>query len=205
MVYPEYLLPHINYKYIKSNIDDFCLIRHSHLPQHDLLDTETKRLKNKVIAMGAEKVLPDYSISLYGVFKTKDTEIKIINEVYLEYCPPNIEVDVPIYDDDFCLKKDRGYWSVLIGDVNNKIIMYDDKSLKAKCVVNHTPMKWNFWHFSLNWYLYNLDGYWKDKKELVSKSIRRKLATEARSLLKEYSRPGILTEKIIENHYYLEQ
>lgn len=203
MNYPDYLLPNNNYKYIQSNVDDLCLIRHSHLPQDELVDEDTGRLKNKVIAMGAEKILPDYSISLYGIFRTKDIEIKITNTDYLVYCDPRLNVEAPVYNIDFSLEKNRGYWSIIIGDVNNKIITYDDNSLEARCVVTHTPMKWNYWHFSINWYLYNIEGYWHENKDTLSKSIRRKLGTEARSLLKEYSNPGIMSDKIIEEESYL--
>lgn len=118
MDYPPSLLPQSNYKLIDCDLEDFCLIRHSHLPQDELLDSMGD-LKNEVIASGAEKLLPDYSTSLLGVFELDNIKIKVTNSDYQEYCEPNTEVETPVYQDDFELIGNRGYWTIMINAIND--------------------------------------------------------------------------------------
>ena len=202
MDYPLTLLPKSNYKLINCDLSEFCLIRHTHILQENLLD-DIGNLKNEVIASGAEKILPDYSTSLLGVFELENIKIKVTNLDYQEYCKPNIEVQTPIYEDDFELIDNRGFWTIKIDSINDKEIEYEDGSLKAVCKVHHTPMKWNFWHFSINWYIDDISDYWHNNSDYQTPSIRRKLISEARGLLKEFGKPIVLSEEIIEEHCYI--
>ena len=201
MDYPLTLLPQLNYKIIDCDLSDYCLIRHSHLPQENLLDSLGK-LKEVVIASGAEKVLPDYSTSLFGVFNLENVKIRVTNSDYQEYCEPNIEVIPPVFGTDFENVEDRGYWSIMISSINNQEINYEDDSLKAICKVVHTPMKWNFWHFSIHWFILDINDYWHKNLNYQTTKIRRKLATEARGLLKQFGRPIILSSKVINPECY---
>ena len=202
MDYPLTLLPKSNYKLINCDLSEFCLIRHTHILQENLLD-DNGNLKNEVIASGAEKILPDYSTSLLGVFELENIKIKVTNLDYQEYCKPNIEVQTLIYENDFELIDNRGFWTIKIDSINDQEIEYEDGSLKAVCKVHHTPMKWNFWHFSINWYIDDISGYWHNNPDYQTPSIRRKLISEARGLLKEFGKPIVLSEEIIEEQCYI--
>lgn len=201
MDYPLTLLPQANYKLIQCDLSPFCLVRHSRFPQDQLVD-ELGKLKDEVIAEGAEKLLPDYSTSLYGIFKLDDIKIKMTNSDYLAYCIPNFEVKTPVFEDDFVYVNTRSYWSILINDIHNQEIKYEDNSLSAICEVKHTPMKWNFWHFSINWFLNDINDYWHKTPDYHTKTIRRKLISEARGLLKEFGKPELVTDAVIEKEHY---
>mgnify|MGYP005850082119 CR=1 FL=1 len=202
MQYPTHLLPNQNYKLIDCDLSKFYLIRHSHIPQDKLLD-DLGNLKTEAIAQGAIKIIPDYSTSLFSVFETSDIYIKVINKNYQVYCKPNEVIDTPVYDKDFILNENRGYWLVKIEKINNQKIKYEDGSLSAICVVIHTPMKWNFWHFSIRWYINDIDGFLHENPDYETKSVRRKLTNEARSLLKEYGSTRIFSDDVIEKDCYI--
>lgn len=65
-------------------------------------------------------------------------------------------------------------------------------------------MKWNFWHFSINWFINEINDYWHNKPDFQTRSVRRKLITEARSLLKEFGKPIVLSEEVIDEDCYSE-
>lgn len=202
MDYPSALLPKSNYKFIDCNLSNFCLLRHSHIPQEDLLD-DIGNLKNDVIVSGAEKYLPDFSMSLYGIFQLNHINIRITNLDYQQYCDPNTDAQIPIFGNDFELVKNRGYWTVMITSINNQIVDFEDGSLSAVCKVRHTPMLWNFWHFSINWYINEIGEYWHNQPKFHTRSTRRKLISEGRGLLKEFSKPFLLSKDIIGKDCYI--
>lgn len=201
MVYPDYLLPQNYYKKIDSDLSDLCLLRHSHLPQEELLDNIGK-LKNEVIAVGGLEKFPDYSTILFGVYNVEDIKLKIINDDYNDYCKPNTVVKAPSYKKDFIVDDSRGFWSVMIEKINNKKIKYNNDEFSATCHIFHTPTKSNFWHFSIHWYIEDIMGYWHENKEFQTVSIRKKLKSEVRGLFKQYGKPFIVSDNIIDAVHY---
>ena len=198
MDYPLTLLPKENHKLIDCDLSGCCLIRHSHLSNADLLDN-LGLLKNEVIQ---SKDLPDFSTSLFGIFTLDDIKIKVTNGLYQCYCEPNCIVDTPIFEDDFECDANRGHWSILFDSIHNQEIEYEDQTLSAICHINHTPMKWNFWHFSVNWYINDIDAYWHDNPDYQTPAIRRKLASEARSLIKKFGKAEVMSDKKINENCY---
>lgn len=198
MDYPVNLLPKASHKFIDCDLSGLCLIRHSHLPNELILD-EHNQLKNEIITSNQ---LPDLSTSLFGVFTLMDIKIKVTNEDYQCYCNPNIEVEPPVFEKDFECVEGRGYWSVLIESVNKQKVEYEDGSLSAICHIVHTPMKWNFWHFSMRWFINDINNYWHINPEYQTKSIRRKLVAEDRGLIKEFGKPILVSEQVIDESCY---
>jgi|SRR5690606_27610127 len=198
MDYPLTLLPEENRKIIDCDLTGCCLIRHSHLSNDALLD-DLGLLKNEVIQ---SKDLPDFSTSLFGIFTLENIKIKVTNGVYQCYCEPNCNVDTPIFEDDFVCDANRGHWSILVESIHNKKIEYEDQDFSAICHIYHTPMKWNFWHFSVRWYLNDIEDYWHNNPGYQTKSIRKKLVFEARSLIKKFGKAEVISNKIINENCY---
>jgi hypothetical protein len=181
MIYPEKILPQANRIKINTiSVGDFYLIRHT--KEKNLLSSDGM-LSIKAVSIGAEKILPDYSSSLFGIFKSEEGKIKIINDKYLGYCKPDENVTAPAPGVDYVLESERNFWYVRIDDIHNTLIKYND-GFEAVCEVIHTPMLWNFWHFSVRWFITEHNCYWYEKKDMDTKKIRRKLIFEIRSLLR---------------------
>lgn len=198
MDYPLALLPKENHKIIDCDLTGCCLIRHSHLPNVDLLDN-LGLLKNEVIQ---SKDLPDFSTSLFGIFTLEDIKIKVTNGAYQCYCQPNCIVDTPIFEDDFEYDSNRGHWSILFDSIHNQKIEYADQDFTAICQIHHTPMKWNFWHFSVQWYINDINDFWHNNLEYQTPAIRKKLAFEARGLIKKFGKAAVISDKKIKENCY---
>lgn len=199
MDYPIVLLPSTNHKTIDCDLSEFCLVRHSHLDNDNILN-ENSSLKDEVIQ---SKELPDLSTSLYGVFTIEHTKLRVVNPAFQDYCVPNYDSDTPVYNSDFVLVPNRGYWTIPIVSINQQEVNYSDEEFSATCHVIHTPMKWNFWHFSIRWFIEDIDDFWHNKPEYQTKSIRRKLSFEIKSLLKEFGKPIVQLDKCIASDCYL--
>ena len=136
------------------------------------------------------KHISDYSTNLLGVFEVNHIEIYLTSigkEKYSLYCSPNETVSTPEYEIDFLRNSEKRFFTIRISLLNNQPIPYelDEVSLTGKCIVRHTPMKWNFWHFSIHWlnhegiYLHTLN----DKE--IKKGWGRQLSSVARAYISE--------------------
>lgn len=131
----------------------------------------------------------DLSCSLFGIFHTAHTKIEILNrEEYNHYCNPNESVRIPIFQEDFDISPNRGYWFVKIADIVGNSVEYrkTDNWYSATCVTQHTPMKWNFWHFSITWFLSSEGCNWKDLNN-PSNSWTKRFAHETVVMLREHA------------------
>ena len=204
MEYPIKLLPKTNYKSIITGLEKKCLIRHfvSNNDQSDVDDLGL--LKDFVIASGGEKQLPDLSTSLFGIFDENDIVFNVINKTLNEYCDPNHNSSLPIYEEDFIIADNRNYWSILIDNIHDKLVKYEGTEFRATCYVKHTPTKSNFWHFSIIWFINSEDKYWNADDITISSATRRKLKKETRDFLKVFAKKGTVSHNIIsEEHYCL--
>ncbi|MGE0569419.1 MAG: hypothetical protein AB7O73_15880, partial [Bacteroidia bacterium] len=93
-----------------------------------------------------------------------------------------------IYGSDFQINENRGYWFILISDINGKGIecIHNNQTIKAICCIEHTPTKCNFWHFSIRWKIVNFDQFWHNM-QINGNNWWRKLAHSARSFLKGFA------------------
>jgi hypothetical protein len=184
MDYPVEILPNTG----KSLIKDFSnsyLIRHT--DSVDIWDDDIDLIRESAICTPRTN-MPDLSSSLLGVFVEHHSKLKIMNDSFNEYCSPDFQSEVPVYNKDFCFVESRGYWLLKIDQINNLRVNYnfENNSYEAICVVNHTPMIWNFFHLSINWFLLREDKYWHDLDpiEIKKKWSRDRLSSITRSALR---------------------
>lgn len=189
MEFPAQLLPNENLKLIDCDISHHHLIRHT--PTKDMWDSELNLLKEKAVCEPRTR-MPDLSASLLGIFEECHICINILRESdFNNYCNPNISVSSPVLNKDYVIVEDRGCWFVEISKINNQKAeyVYNSDDLFAICKVIHTPMKWNFWHFSIRWFLPNENKFWYEIDERMRlRNWSKKLAHETRSIIRKFAK-----------------
>jgi hypothetical protein len=196
MIYPAQILPNSNYKCIECDLSKHYLIRFTESNERvDLFDESLNQVKQTQICHPSEN-MRDLSTSLLGVFETSFIKINLTEagkKKYNEYCDPDIVVETPVFNTDFIVKENRGFWVVLIGDINKIIADYTvgdiDTKFKATCIIEHTPMKWNYWHFSIRWNI-EKKGFWHklELNESQRKKLGKRLGHEARATIAKFAR-----------------
>lgn len=208
MSYPTEILPKLNYKIIDCELGDHYLIRFikSNDP-NEIFHDGTKDIKFNLIF---ERSLDasDLSTSLLGVFKRDFIKICFTEKgraKFQDYCQPNIQSETPMVDEDYFIKDDRGFWVALIKDLDGAIANYESNvdnnpKLTAICKVTHTPMLWNFWHFSIRWHTTDGDAYLSDASErrLFAKRFKQEILTIIAEIAK-FDEPNFTT--LNEEHY----
>lgn len=184
MNFPTKLLPNPSYRTIDCDLSRYYLIRSTKADSvHDIVNHATGFIKFEHICTPRDHI-SDLSTSLLGVFEIPHVQIQLTEEgktIYNEYCQPNVNAGVPVFEKDFVVDTSKLYWVVLIGLINKMPVHYTkgDLPFKAQCVVEHTPMKWNFWHFSVRWL--TEDGFFHSLSENERKKLVRRLAHDARA------------------------
>jgi len=153
MNYPTRLLPKCNYKKIKWSSDLCPLFLSRHTPTMDFLD-ENNILRDECIAKQSDH-LRDLSTNLLGFFLIEDNKIEVFEkkkDFFLEW-NENDSASIPIYNEDFIVNEERGcvFWN--IGEIASLIFTHtdciDNNKYQLSFKVLHTPIKCNFWHFSI--------------------------------------------------------
>jgi len=168
------------------------LVRHT--PDKNIIDPDVGLIYEKAICSPSESNMPDLSTSLLGVFQIEHIQISLTHigiDVFSHYCEPDIVVEpIPIYEQDFLLDPERGCWLVQILKIHDEEAdyKYNEDKLKAVCKVIHSPMAWNFWHFSVRWFLEKDNCYWHELEESDrKKKWSQRLAHETRSLVRKFA------------------
>lgn len=186
MNYPLHLLPCVNHKKIDTDLNAYFLIREIKNPSEDIIDEQTGLIQERFIAEPTKRVV-DYSTSLFGLFRVDDLKIELTSigkEIYAKNCEPYHSVEnLPIYNEHFYIKEHVDYFFLKIEALNDFNIIYDDTGIKktGKCIIEHTPFIWNYWHFSLNWskedgtILPNIDKELRRSPERSICSVAKKL------------------------------
>jgi hypothetical protein len=117
-------------------------------------------------------------------------------------CEPDSNVDVPEYEKDFILNEQRHYWIVMIGEIQNALVDYTMANLpfRATCLIMHTPMKWNYWHFSIRWL--TKQGFWHTLTTNEKEKVTKRLGNEARAHLMKYARLQAPVIKVLHSSCY---
>ncbi len=156
MEYPPQILPNPNYKLIDCDLSGHFVIRfiNSNLLE-EFWDSEVDRIRIEFICRQSDHI-DDLSLSLLGIFSINHIYLDFTEEgkqKYMRYCDPDALVAPPVYPNDFAINQNRHYWWISIPQLNNVRFQYtrSNKPEVATCLVQHTPMLWNFWHFSLRW------------------------------------------------------
>ncbi len=194
MQYPNEILPQTTFKLISTEeISDLSLIRHiDDQLTSNLIDDTTGFLKTEFIANPTSHAR-DLSTSLLGVFTVEHTKIRLTKEGKEEYsieCGPNTEVAPPIFDKHFDSYENRTFWVVKVASIHNQSLEYtnvqNNEVLKAECLIEHTPMKWNFWHFSIRW-RFNDGRYWHEMEKKDIEKYSRKIGHETKSIIAKFA------------------
>jgi hypothetical protein len=192
MKYPSEILPSIDRKHIDCDISEYFLIRSTSTKiKSELVNEETGEVVQSAICSPREHII-DLSTSLWGIFNLQHNEVDLTREgkaIYAHYCEPDLSVQPPNYEEHFIFNDTKGCLVVLINSISNYSVEYyfgDSPEIKrtAICKVIHTPTKWNFWHYSIRWYLPEHQNYLDELKDdkLRNKIIKR-LSGEARAVL----------------------
>lgn len=192
MPYPNQILPANGNKIIDCNINDYYLIRHTDVADpHEIIDPVTGLIKPSYICSPVER-MDDLSSSLLGIFEASFITLEfteIGKPKYMFYCDPDEVFEVPQEHVDFTKNENRNSWTLQIGLVNNVEFPYTigDDTYTATCRVVHSPMAWNFWHFSLRWDTDNL-GPLETLDEKRRKKVARRIGIATRALLCNFAR-----------------
>jgi hypothetical protein len=191
MNYPIHLMPCINYKKIDTDLNAYFLIREIKNPSEDIIDELTGLIHERFIAEPTKRVV-DYSTSLLGVFKVDDLKIEMTSlgkEIYARYCEPSFNIEIPpIFNEHFYIKEKIDYFFLEIGKFQNAHFNYSDSNCdkNGKCIVEHTPFLWNYWHFSLNWTKEDGTKLQNNDKEL-KKSAERSICSIAKKMIRMHA------------------
>jgi hypothetical protein len=156
MEYPIEILPNPAYKIIDCELADHFLIRFFNAAdENDILDPVTGQLKIQHICSPTERI-DDLSLSLLGIYNPGHIDLEFTDagkQKFMHYCPPNETVDVPVFETEFLQTPGRFYWCAAINKLSNQQFAYTrgNDPFTTTCMVMHTPMRWNYWHFSLRW------------------------------------------------------
>ncbi|MCH7396504.1 hypothetical protein MM236_00830 [Belliella sp. DSM 107340] len=209
-LYPTEILPCSKFKRISCDLSPYYLIRYTS-EKENLVNADTGKLKVETICSPREHI-EDLSTSLLGSYTYKHIQIELTTlgkESYAKYCSPDFEVDpVPIFETHFTLDSERGFWKVLIGKIENQIADFsmgnNFELFRAQCKILHTPMRWNYWHFSVRWFLIEKGMYlYEIHDERERKRFKKKLANEARALIAQYARVEKCNYPILPTDKYL--
>lgn len=192
MQYPNEILPQSTFKSISTkDIAEYSLIRHvDDQTELTILDEITGLIKTEFIANPTNHSR-DLSTSLYGIFKIQHTKIRLTPEGKSKYsldCAPNTVVDPPIFNTHFDTYQNRTYWIIKVSDIHNQVLEYTNNNeiINAECLIEHTPVKWNFWHFSIRW-KFNDGRYWHEMEPKDIKKYSKKIGHETKSLISKFA------------------
>lgn len=187
MLYPERLLPQARFYTINHDLRDIdaWLIRYT--DHRDILDPHSGHLLPSCVAPQTNH-LHDLSTSLLGVFTIGDIVWQIVGDnkpYFIGLWKSGETVQTPVFEQDFVQSSERGFFLLRVADLNGQQIKYnvsENDNLTAVCRVLHTPIRANFWHFSVRWFTLEGDvmkqnGSWK-----------RRLLTSCRALICQFAR-----------------
>ncbi len=202
MPYPIEILPQTGYKLIVCNLLPFHLTRYTNTK--DIID-ETGLISSASIVSPKEGIM-DLSLSLLGVFKYEHNLITLTYDGKLDYnhmCAPDLTVKIPEETKHYIINHDRSWWSLSIQLLMEQEYdcLYKDKKIKFIPIIIHTPMMWNYWHFSLTWEFSNFDI---ETIESVTqkKKFKEIMASSARSAIQQYAKSGEISFTIIDENEY---
>ena len=205
MNYPLEILPNENFTYISCDLSEYHLIRNT--PYKPILFTQ-ELFPPEFLKSDA---LPDFSTSLFGIFDANHSKIKLIRDegtkIYGNYCEPNVSIIPPTFKIHFEYDETKYCYILNVFDFHEKEIKieFNNQIFEAVYHVVHTPMQWNFWHFSIRCYIKSINSYWhqigddnKDKKK-----IDKLLSTDFKSLIKQKFKTKMpLKKDLPKTHYF---
>ncbi len=208
MSYPVKILPNPNFKYIDCDCSSLYLVRSTTAnTEADLIDPETKKVYIKHICSPKDNII-DLSTSLLGVFETEHLKLELTShglDKYNHECSPDEKVAIPILDEDYTQGKFKICFFLKIGDINKNFVDFRKENMthKAECNIIHSPMRWNYWHFSVRWKVgEDIIPY---ENEYRKKNWVQKLSSESRSMISEFGVINVNEANIIPEKCYMKK
>lgn len=201
MDYPEHLIPRPDYRIMVdvSHLDGYCLQRST--PGTDIIDPDTSKIKAKYVAFQRDH-LRDLSTNLISVFQPEDRYWGVTGErkaYYVELWQEGETVAQPTPEES-TRDEQKGAIYFSIQELLAMEVPYekgDEEGVRlVQCKVLHTPVRSNFWHFSIRWF--NEDGEIMNQKGKWSK----RMLTTARSMLIEIGRMAPTSPKTLPQALY---
>lgn len=192
MPYPTEILPQAGNKMIDCDISQRYLIRHVDVANPaDLIDDETNLIKLEYLYNPSVRVV-DLSMSLFGIFLYDHIRLdftQVGKLKYMHYCEPNLTIQTPVEPEDYGYNNERSAWNILIAHVDGIKFEYKmgEDTLEAVCRVTHSPMRWNFWHFSLRWET-NFGLLEDIEDEKLKNKIAKKLGHSVKAVLSKFAK-----------------
>ena len=196
MEYPLELLPKSKYCVITSGFNNCQLIRFTSTNNRDLLiDPRTNQLKAEHVCTIESMQLVDLSSNLLGIFTVEHIQLAWIPDsgaLFQQHWSEGVEfTDKPQLDVHFNLRPERGFFILPVSSLlSNPPIEFensDNQTMIAECLVKHTPILGNFWHFSIQWNIIPIGNWNSLTTEDLKKKFKRNLGTKARSLICQYA------------------
>lgn len=205
MEYPVEILPNPQYKFIDCNLSSYFLVRLINSENiEEIVDTETGEIRVSFICSPPERI-KDMSFSLFGIYNDKHVRLALTEAgkaKFNYYCAPDTVVDIPIFETEFTNNAIKSYCSIPIQELHNKNFEYtrNNDPFIATCLVKHTPMKWNYWHFSLHW---KIDiGILEELEENLQKKIAKRIGHSVRVELARLAKMISPCQAILPTHCY---
>jgi hypothetical protein len=190
MEYPKEILPHSEYKTIDCELTGKSLLRLTNTNKiEEIIDQETGKISIQQICSPKERI-DDFSLSLFGVYNTDHINLEFTKEgkqKYMHYCAPDELVEIPIFEVDFYNNAEKLCWFAEVTRFHNiefQFTMGEDP-FTATCIVVHTPMKWNYWHFSLRWL--TDAGPLENMEDSQRKKVARRIGHSVRTLISQFA------------------
>ena len=190
MDYPQEILPNPNYKFIDCALPTHFVIRHTNTSdKNQIWDSETNRIVLQHICSPEERI-DDLSMSLLGIYTPDHIFLEFTDEgnvKFMEYCDPDIDPETPVFEKEFNTNENRRFWWMPISKVHNVQFNYtrSNEPYLATCMVRHTPMLWNYWHFSLRW---STDlGELENLEERQRKKVAKRIGHAARVSISHFA------------------
>lgn len=209
MDYPKLILPQAEFKLIVADLTGYFLLRMTRTnDKNELIDQVTGKPNLKHVCSPSDHII-DFSCSLLGIYTPDHIVIEFTEQgkqKYMHSCSPDATVVIPIFETDFITIDGRHFWCVPIEQLHKAEFTYQsgnkpEEIHKVTCLVRHTPMLWNFWHFSLHWE--TAEGIVTKREDAGAKKIIQKVAHSARVLLSEtlsFELPE--PNNVIPEHFY---
>ncbi len=157
MTYPEQLLPQLIFKKITDDLTGHFICRK--VLDKTFLEKPQPIVFEELLGIVKASDCFDYSTNLPGVFELEHNKIDFDGDkkaYFRAYWDEVSEVEIPVFEKDFVINQNVGWFFLQIDKINGLTIPFnrkaDNLSIEtATAVVLHTPNNSNFWHFSIRW------------------------------------------------------
>lgn len=179
----------------------------------DDLELSENELPLYAICSPKENIV-DLSTSLLGIFIKKHFKFSInkngdSNGYLKPWDESQKQVKRPQFKDHFDIREDFACWSVSVESLKNLIVDFTtgtgntETSHEVKCIVKHTPIVSNYWHFSIQWLLNGEEISSLEEKGKITRGWIRQMSHASRTAFKIHAKIYCPNPTDVPLHYYI--